>query len=42
MYTYEIYIFFISTYNIIIKYDKLYYTNINFLNKTNLKYPLYF
>ena len=25
MYTYEIHIFFISTYNIIIKYNKLYY-----------------
>ena len=41
MYTYEIH-FFINTYNIIIKYDKLYYKYINFLNKTILKYLLYF
>ena len=36
-----IYIF-INTYNIIIKYDKLYDTYINFLNKTTLKYLVYF
>ena len=42
MYTYEIHIFFISTYNIIIKYNKLYYTYINLLNKIILKYLLYF
>ena len=41
MYTYK-FIFFIDAYNIIIKYDKLYHTNINFLNKTTLKYLLYF
>ena len=42
MYTYEIYIFFIIAYNIIMIYDKLYPTNINFVNKTTLKYILYF
>ena len=42
MFTYEIHIFFISTYNIIIKYDKLCYTYINLLNKTILKYLSYF
>ena len=31
----------IVAHNIIIKYDKLYYTYINFLNKTILKYLLY-
>ena len=31
------FIFFIDAYNIIMKYDKLYYTYINFLNKTTLK-----
>ena len=34
--------FFINLYNVIMKYDKLYYTYINFLNKTTLKYLLYF
>ena len=33
MYIYKIYIF-IDTYNIIIKYDKSYYTYINLFNKT--------
>ena len=41
MYTYIIYIF-IDAYNIIIKYDKSYYTYIKLFNKTTLKYPLYF
>ena len=36
------FIFFIDIYNIIMKYDKLYYTNINLLNKTTSKYLLYF
>ena len=36
------FIFFIVAYNIIMKYDKLYHTYINLLNKTNLKYLLYF
>ena len=36
------FIFFIVAYNIIMKYDKLYYTNINFLHKTTSKYLLYF
>ena len=36
------FIFFISTYNIIIKYYKLDYSDINFLNKITLKYILYF
>ena len=31
-------VFFISTYNIIIKYDKSYYTYIKLFNKTILKY----
>ena len=31
-----------DVYNIIMKYDKLYYTYINFLNKITLKYLLYF
>ena len=42
MYIYKIHIFFINAYNMIIKYDKLYHTCINFLNKTILKYLLYF
>ena len=37
MYTYKIHIF-ISAYDIIIKYDKSYYTHIKFFNKTTLKY----
>ena len=41
MYTYKIHIF-IDAYNIIIKYDKSYYTYIKFFNKTTLKYLLYF
>ena len=41
MYTYKIHIF-IDTYDIIIKYDKSYYTDIKFFNKTTLKYILYF
>ena len=37
------FIFFIDTYNFIIKYDKLYHTYIKLLNKTNLKmFFLYF
>ena len=38
------FMFFIDTYNIIIKYNKLYHTYINFnlLNKIILKYLLYF
>ena len=35
MYTYKIHIF-IYAYEIIIKYDKSYYTYINFFNKTTL------
>ena len=42
MYTYKIHIFFIDIYNIIIKYDKSYYTYIKFFNKTILKCLLYF
>ena len=42
MYIYEIYIFFIVTYNIIMIYDKLYHTYANFVNKTTLKHLLYF
>ena len=41
MYTYKIHIF-IDVYDIIIKYDQLYYTYIKFFNKTILKYLLYF
>ena len=41
MYTYKIHIF-IDTYDIIIKYDKSYYTYIKFFNKIILKYLLYF
>ena len=41
MYIYKIHIF-INVYDIIIKYDKLYYTYIKFFNKTTLKYLLYF
>ena len=37
-----IYMFFIKVYNGIMKYDKLYYTYINFLNKITLKYLLHF
>ena len=40
-YTYKIHIF-IDAYNIIIKYDKSYYTYIKFFNKITLKYLLYF
>ena len=36
------FIFFIDIYNVIMKYDKLHYTYINFLNKITLKYLLYF
>ena len=36
MYTYKIHIF-IDTYDIIIKYDKSYYTYIIFFNKNNFK-----
>ena len=42
MYTYKIYIFFIDSFNIIIKYDKSYYTYIKLFNKTTLKCQLYF
>ena len=41
MYAYKIHIF-IDIYDIIIKYDKLYYTYIKFFNKITLKYLLYF
>ena len=41
MYIYKIHIF-INVYDIIIKYDKSYYTYIKFFNKTTLKYLLYF
>ena len=41
MYTYKIYII-IDAYDIIIKYNKSYYTYIKFFNKTILKYLLYF
>ena len=41
MYTYKIRIC-IYAYDIIIKYDKSYYTYIKFFNKTTLKYLLYF
>ena len=41
MYTYKIRIC-IDAYDIIIKYDKSYYTFIKFFNKTTLKYLLYF
>ena len=41
MYTYK-FLFFIDAYDILIKYDKLYHTYIKFLNKTILKYLLYF
>ena len=41
MYNYKIHIF-IDAHDIIIKYDKSYYTNIKFFNKATLKYLLYF
>ena len=41
MYTYKIHIF-IDACDIIIKYDKSYYTYIKFFNKLTLKYLLYF
>ena len=36
------FIFFIDSYNIIMKYYKLYHTYINLLKKPTLKYLLYF
>ena len=36
------FIFFFVAYNIVVKYDKLYHTYIIFLNKTTLKYLVYF
>ena len=41
MYTYKIHIF-IDAYDIIIKYDKSYYTYIKIFNKITLKCLLYF
>ena len=41
MYIYKIHIF-INTYDIIIKYNKSYYTYIKFFNKITLKYLLHF